>query len=325
MVSLPITEAELRSAPIPKHVFLPRGMIVPGEQALLYLIGRDVWTGAGEIVDAGAFCGASAYALAAGLHDGASDTRRDGRIWSYDLFAANDAYTRDYIQTAFYAFTDPAGAIKFCKREVAFGESFLDIFEFQTQRYASHIRAFPGSILDHAWDGSDIEVLFIDVAKTLEIQQHLFRSFLPKLIPGGILLQQDFHHAWHPYIHVAMEYLAPYFRITHPHVGATRAYQLIDRIPSTALDRVTRHDFAPDEAIGLMRRCIESSDRPTRPLLTVALVRLLGEYQHDAALVREIESFVDQWRDLPGVDRLCNELRAAAGPVAVATLDRLGR
>ena len=63
---------EVAEANAPPHILLPRGMLLANERRLLYLLCRDN-AAVDSIVDAGAFCGASAYAMAAGLFDSKYD------------------------------------------------------------------------------------------------------------------------------------------------------------------------------------------------------------------------------------------------------------
>ncbi|MHC1791187.1 hypothetical protein [Solidesulfovibrio sp.] len=322
--TLPKTPALLRSTPVPPHLFLPKGMLIPEEQILFYLLARDVYQGEGEIVDAGAFCGTSAYCFAAGLTDSTGSYRRCQRINSYDLFELDDAYTLQYIQNNFYYYTDLEGNKRFLKTQAKPGDSFKDIFEFQTQRYAHLISINAGSILDFPWDGRPIEILFIDVAKTLDIQKHLFSSYFPSLLAGcGFLVQQDFHHAYHPYIHVAMEYLADFFEITHSAVGASRMYRLLHPVPRAVLQRVIDYDFSNDEVFELMRRCVEKSPPAERALLNIAFARHLMT-NGDARLDGVLQHIASTYGNLPAFDWYRQEMKAAVGTVAVEFLARIG-
>jgi predicted O-methyltransferase YrrM len=56
-------------------------MLGPDEQRLLYSLARDTLTGAGAVIDGGAFLGGSTIALACGLE--ASD--RDSAQWPLDV------------------------------------------------------------------------------------------------------------------------------------------------------------------------------------------------------------------------------------------------
>lgn len=296
-------------------------MIVPEEQILLYLLCRDVYGGKGVVIDAGSFCGASAYAFAAGIKD---SKNRTGQIHSYDLFTVDDSYTKDYIQNNFFYFTDLAGDRRFQKSIISPGDSFLDIFKFQTQRYADVINIHPGSILDYESPADKIEILFIDVAKTLEIQKHIFQHFFKYLTPEtGVLIQQDFHHAYHPYIHVAMEYLDDYFEITHSRVGASRVYKLLKPIPYFMIQRIVNYDFSNDEVFNLMNRCIDKSPLDERALLSILLARHLM-LNNDNRINTVIEGFVSSYSSNSGFDWYISEMKAAVGTPAQVILEKLG-
>jgi hypothetical protein len=251
-------------------------MLVPAEQRLLYRLTSHYYSGAGVIVDAGAFCGASAYAMAAGFSDNTGIFSKERRIHSYDLFVADDEYTRDYLQNNFYTRFDRHGKQVELIRRVASGESFLDIFLFQTQRYENLVEVHPGSILAQKWSGGKIEILFLDICKTLEIQRHVFAEFLPHLIPGrSIVIQQDFHHAWHPYIHVAMEYLDPYFDIIVPAIGGSRVYRLHSPVPQHALEKSIRYEFTEEETVHFLGQMVQKALPGERRILSAVLARQL--------------------------------------------------
>ena len=55
---------------------IPKGMLGPREGSMLYTLTREYYRGYGEIVDAGAFLGSSAYCFARGLGSGPIDVRR---------------------------------------------------------------------------------------------------------------------------------------------------------------------------------------------------------------------------------------------------------
>jgi len=319
---IPKTMASLKAYDAPKHIFLPRGMITPEEQTLLYLLAKNCYAGKGYIVDAGAFCGASSYAFCAGLEDNTKQFSRNKRVWSYDLFRTADGYTKQYVQNNFYSYYDRQGQFKFKKHEVRTGDSFEEIYKFQTQRYSEYINCNPGSILDYNWQDANIEILFIDVAKTLEIQKHLFRQFLPALSPeSGILIQQDFHHAYHPYIHVAMEYLSPFFEITHSKVSASRVYRLLKPIPNDVMQTVIQHDFTNDKSYELMQSCISNSPKNEQSLLKICGARLLVEQEMHEQAKHAIREFVDEYSSSPGFDTyLIPTMKSAVGTFAAKEL-----
>src|SRR3712207_3988236 len=75
----------LTAAPAPEGG--PAGMLRRGEASLRHHLARDWYGGSGEIIDAGAFLGASSYALGRGLEQNPRVADKAGRIHAYGLFA----------------------------------------------------------------------------------------------------------------------------------------------------------------------------------------------------------------------------------------------
>jgi hypothetical protein len=194
--------------PQPRDLHEPYGMLGPEERSCFNWIAKDRFSGEGVIVDAGAFLGASAFSFASGL-SGRSFAKKP--IHSYDYFAAVDDYVIDDISRNV--------------RPIKYGESYLDIFLASVAPYQDLIETHVGNFLDQKWTGDPIEVLFIDIAKTSDLNAHLLREFFPSLIPGrSIIIQQDFYHCWHPYIHATMEALRDHVEIFDPWVHTSRIY-----------------------------------------------------------------------------------------------------
>jgi hypothetical protein len=42
------------------------------------------------------------------------------------------------------------------------------------------------------WSGQQIEIKFLEVLKSRDIQHAVMGTFLPSLLPGGILIQPDY-------------------------------------------------------------------------------------------------------------------------------------
>jgi hypothetical protein len=245
---------------------------------MLYWAAREDFTGQGQIIDAGAFLGASAYALARGIAD-----RRDGKtpgpIWvhSYDYFYVVDDYVGAFIADQI--------------RPVEPGASYLDLFQQQLGTLADRVRPYAGDMLTHEWNGSPIEILFIDIAKTKELNSHIIRQFFPRLIPGkSIVIQQDFYHAWHPYIHVTMQVLKKYFEIIDPYCPyQSRVYRSVGAIPPDELERVARYDYDPEQCYRLLAELATESEPPVQQM-----ARLLRLYH--MVLNRDWPRFATEWR-----------------------------
>ncbi len=177
-------------------------MIYPSEQQFLYLLARDYFQGVGVIADAGIFLGSSTRSFTAGLRDRPDLERllRAGRpVRSYDLGLCDDHMA--CLINAHYG------------TDFQTGDSFIKILEKNIEGCQDCVQFFAGDICDQAID-APIEVLFLDVCKTPELNAHIIKEFLPRLIPGhSVLIQQDFVHEWLPWLHVTMGLLKPYFRV----------------------------------------------------------------------------------------------------------------
>jgi hypothetical protein len=201
-----------------------------------------------------------------------------GVIQSYDLFEALDQYVAD--------------AISRDVRPLALGGKYQDIFEEQNKSHLDLIRIWPGDLCQYAWTHGPIEILFIDVAKTLKLNSHIARQFFPALIPGrSIVIQQDFYHIWHPYIHVTMEYLRDYFEILDELVlHQSRVYRLREPIPAVELERVVSYAFTPRERSALLLRAAQASSTPVREMLEAITL-------FDAVIANDRELFLERWDD----------------------------
>jgi hypothetical protein len=245
-----------RAGEIPPEIFAPFGMVGPEERRCFYWLARHALTGQGFIVDAGCFLGASTLCFASGAAAAGHRRFQDRPIvHAYDYFKAFDDYVAD--------------AIRKNVRPIGKGDGYLYIFKDHTYKYADMIEAHPGNIFDQHWDGAPIELLFIDVAKRERLNAHLAREFFPSLVPGiSIVIHQDYIHAWHPYIHVSMEYLSESFEVVDemvPH--QSRVWRLTAPIPGEKLARIQAYDFSRQEREALLDRLVANSSPRCRPMM----------------------------------------------------------
>ena len=245
------------STEVPDEVLKAHGMLGEEERRCLFHLAKEHYSGRGEVVDAGAFIGASASSLAAGM---AASGRVEGsgkHLFSYDYFAAIDEYVADFISESV--------------RPIERGESYLDVFEGQTAPWSDLIEAIPGDFCEAEWIGSPIELLFIDIAKTRKLHSHVVRSFFGHLIPGhSVVIHQDYQHAWHPYIHISMEFLGDHFELIDPLVEhQSRVWIYKEEIPEDRLARVVDYDFTVEERAELLEDLVARESGPSRDMLRV--------------------------------------------------------
>ena len=164
-------------------------MLSKAERRLLYTLAREFATGEGAIVDAGCFLGGSSAALLAGVRD-RSVPWSGPPIASYDLFRVE-------------AFTIP----KFFARDrVDVGESFRPRYDAHVARFDVPHLVHEGDITETGWSGGAIDVLFLDVLKSWEINDAVLRDFFPSLVPGrSVIVHQDYGWGDTPWIPITVE------------------------------------------------------------------------------------------------------------------------
>ena len=270
----------------------PKGMVGPEERACYYWLGRNWLSGKGCIVDAGCFVGASTFCFAAGAADGGRRSFDGGKlVHAFDYFKVVDKYVGEAISRDF--------------RPIAEGQSYLDIFQAQTAPYADMIATYGGDFLTHRWNGDPIEILFIDIAKTAALNAHACGEFLRHLIPGrSVIVQQDYYHCWHPYIHISMEYLTDELELVDDHIPHQSAmWRLVKPVPKEKIQRLAANDLTKLERMALLDRLIAKASPTIRPMIKVVRIwQMCLDGDNDQAC-REIERLkVDH--DLPKMGEL---------------------
>jgi hypothetical protein len=255
---------------LPERLLGLPSMLTVGERALLYSLGRELRDET-CIVDAGCFLGGSTAALALGV----SERLRPPRtvIHSYDLFLVDYSAQTHYRELI---------------GERALGADLLPVFETVVgDDLIGYVDVHRGDLLAQSWPGDPIDVLFVDVAKSWALCDHVGQEFFPSLVPGrSVVVQQDYVHEWLPWIHITMELLGDYFeRVAtvpgSPSVvfGCTRKIRPSD-LPGALRD-------LPDERLDeLFDRAVAPYTGEDRTILECARAVLLAElHGPDRALV----------------------------------------
>jgi len=258
-----------------------RSMMGADESFYLHWLARDYYRGEGEIVDGGPLLGGSTYALASGLQRNSHVSNKAKRIHSYDLFRFYSGFTTSVLPGAQY-------------KE---GDSLLPLFLQNTRPYADLIEVNPGDLLDRRWTGQPIELLFIDLAKSWQLHNHVIREFFGCLIPNrSVVIHQDYYHYNCYWIHITMQYLSPYFKVVHHPDGGSLGFLLVERIPQDLLDVDYSTFFSKTQAIELMDRALQPLQGAHKLIVMTAKMRLLcdlQEYEAACSLSREIRQSPD--------------------------------
>lgn len=261
----------LKSCPW-KNVTLPQAaaavptMLLPYEQHVLFWLANQYVNGTGRIVDGGCFLGGSTAALASGLA-ARKDRPFEKAIASYDLFRVEPYTLEKFCED----FTDPT-----------VDASFRPDFECNIAPWAKYIDVREGDAVQLGWTGEPIEVLFIDLAKTWELNDFVIEQFFSRLIPGhSVIIQQDYMWAFTPWIHITMELMAPSVTIIDSMLCSV-VYLLTGPVPPKLLRSNLQKQLSRKAQLRLMDRAVNRWYGQQRAMVELARVTL--------------------WRDLLGAD-----------------------
>jgi len=236
-------ERQWRTAVPPADVFAVPTMLGHDEQRLLFSLTQGSLTGAGAIIDAGAFLGGSTLALARGLQANPRPAVATAAVHTFDHFIL-DAYSIEhYIEPARDGIRLP-------------GASCHDLFVRNTGPVADRIHVHHGDLRVLGWTGAPIEILFLDVVKDPTLNDVVLRDFLPALLPGAVLVQQDYVHEAHFWIHITMEYLADFFTFIESVEYSSTVYLLRRPLPTAALAGCYWAALCADDKLALMDAAI---------------------------------------------------------------------
>ena len=260
------------------------GMLRKREASLLFHLARDYYTGMGEIVDAGAFIGLSALSLAQGLHENPRCGSKDRRIHSFDRFVADDVYESDFIRQRRPEFRD--------------GDSFLELYKQTIGQHLPYIEIHQGDFNQARWNGGSIEICFVDIAKTRSLNRAVCTQFLPHLIPGrSLVIHQDYHHPYLPWIHITMELLSEYFEIVDEMIDDSILFLNTVPIPASAIDRVNA-EMGLDDSVRIMDQAINRLAPDKRQHLELARAWMKLQHGEELEFVRTLRRLDEKYRML---------------------------
>ena len=201
------------------------GMTSKTEQEYFTRYGREIYTGAGEIVDLGCWLGSTTISLLEGLLKNPAFINSDRKVYAYDLFVWFDWMNEST------SGTDLSGKYKE-------GDNFVAEFEKRAAKYSSRIEICAGDLIEIGWNGSAIEFLLIDAMKNWDLANGIVRNFYPALVPGkSLILHQDFAHHFAPWIHLLQWKFREYFEfVEEVPRSQSVVFKLVRPIPGELLN-----------------------------------------------------------------------------------------
>lgn len=264
------------------------------ERGLLFELARR-FRGAGLVVDAGCFVGGSTVSLATGLS--VNSQTSPGVIHSYDLLTSDPQQTGGYSEEID---TWPAGT------------SLRHLFEGNVAPYRGLITLHQGDIRSFLWPGEPIEILFIDICKTWDINAHVVTQFFRSLLPGqSVVVQQDLVHWRYPWCAIVMESLQHKFEYLGWAWYASSVWRCRSTPSEAELATDWKRDVGLEDGLRLLRQSALRHGGWALPILELCRASLLyefGEYDSGSNEVDRVEA--EYGHDVPYIRDAYATLRA---------------
>ena len=232
----------------------------PWETAWVTRHAAEELRGTGAVVELGPWLGG----ITLGLLEGTSRNPlvAESVIESYDLFVFDDVERRTVGLPLEGRLHD--------------GGDFLDLYLRRLGDGARRVRAHRGDVLESSWDPErPIEFIFVDVAKSWEIWNHVVATFYPALQVGSIVVEQDWAHACTPWIHLWHHRWRDHFRPRGqvPNAGSF-AFELSRALPDAAFEPTDMTAHSDDEIAAAFEWAASTVDPERQPNIRAALVQL---------------------------------------------------
>ena len=300
-------------ASIPDAVSSVPSMMSPGERRFLFNIAKNYYTGAGLIIDAGIFLGASTACLATGVKEN-SHLADIVSQWVRPIISLELGISNQQMLLSFKRHG--------IGHDLVVGDSFGPLIENHIRNVRDVVDLRLGDILEHGVidDPSKtkklpIEILFLDVLKSPALSEFCFREYFPRLIPRrSIVIQQDYLSGDLPFIHVHQEYFASKFEYIGE-ISSSAIFRLMHRITGAEVAELFKNGPDGEGEIRLVSRAAQRSIDPHRRLIMAfsKLRTILKARGLEAA--RQYFSFIEsEYEDQIGQEqyrRVQNVVRAA--------------
>lgn len=263
-----------RTDGFPPEALQVLGWTTPSELAFVHEYLREHYTGRGAAVELGCAFGRSTVALLSGL---VANPRAAGRhLDVYDLFEL-DWFLHRELERAGRA----AG--------LAVGDSFEPLVRRQIALWRERAHLHVGDIAASPWTGGPIEFLFIDIMKSWSAAAGVIRTFYPALLPGALVIQQDYKHPFAPQVLLTQHRLRHHFEPAWDICGdgsASVAFRVVEPFASGEIEEALAAGLGDlafytigeiETAFAAAVSLVAASPETERARLLAARVVLFGE------------------------------------------------
>ena len=219
------------------------GMVSPAEMEFFRESAARYYGRQGAIVDLGCWLGSTSIALAQGIlrHDSKVDNVNE-KVFGFDTFEWD---------------TWMPAHLPYCVYQA--GESFLpEARRIVREHGGGRVELIRADLATYEWNGGPIKILLVDALKNDRLAIAIPRSFFPSLIPGALLIHQDFKHYYTSWIHLLQYRLRQYFRFYRSVPSGTAAFEVLAPIPREAVHQATEFaNIQDDETDAAFRHSLD--------------------------------------------------------------------
>jgi len=251
--------------PIPEIAASVPSMMSEGERRFLFNIAKNYYTGAGLIIDAGTFLGASTACFGNGVSENPhlADIRAH---WQKPIISLELGITNQQMLLSFKRHGIGEGLVA--------GDSFGPLIEGHIKNVRDLVDLRLGDILETGRIEDQakgkklpVEILFLDVLKAPAISEFAFLEYLPRLIPRrSLVIQQDYLSGDLPFIHVHQEYFASKFEYIGE-ISSSAIFRLVHRITRDEVAELFENPPDAETELTLVSRAVQRSVDPYRRLI----------------------------------------------------------
>jgi hypothetical protein len=269
-----------RTTALPSDAIGIPTMLSKMERRVLYSLARDYASGDAAIVDAGSFLGGSTAALLAGVRD-RSEPWSGPPVASYDLFRIDR-----YMVAKFFS---EDGSLRV-------GDSFRPQFDAGVARFDVPHVVHEGDITEIGWSGGPIDVLFLDILKSWEINDAVLRDFFPALVPGrSVIVHQDYGWGENPWIAITVELMRDSLVLIDWMEWGSHVYFVESELPADVIERGVR-GLHIDTKLELIERAALHAEGWVLAMMEVSRALLLAERDGPEVAMVELEAIRERNR-----------------------------
>ncbi len=276
--------------PLPSTIQSHPSMISREEKRQLFEAASIQYQGEGRIVDAGIFLGGSTMCFGQGIDHNRQKNKILAR-WPKPIVSFEQAL----INPGMFKHFDRHGLT--VKGKV--GDTFEPALRELISPVLDKVDLRIGDITKASWSPDEpIEILFLDVIKTPEINTFVLKTFFPHLIPGkSLVIQQDYFLDLLPYLKVGQEFFADHFEFV-AEVGPTAVFRLTKRITAKDVQADPMNFLPLDEKLKLVDRAASrSKNRPRQFMTALSKTHIVGEELGGRKGLEELEALVLKFPD----------------------------